>query len=505
MEYSLFLFVLVVVILLLRRCRRRTRRNNNHRPPRANLVAFLVNGHRFLDWSTTLLAAAPASTMEVYGPLGSGHRGVTTANPAVVEHIVRGNFHNYVKGDRIKTAFADLLGDDGIFLADGRRWILQRKLASYSFSPRVIRRFAARVVGDQLRRRLLPFFAAAADDGRVFDLQDLLRRFTFDNICSFAFGVDHDSSSAAMEGGGDRRDSAFFAAFDDAVDISFGRILHPTTVVWKVMKLLDVGSERRLRRAIAVVDEYVTTIMADSSEQRRRRCSDEEEEEPDDLLSRFTAAMEEDDGDGDGELGEMFSSPAAKQLFLRDTVKTFAVAAVEDTYYDELKKMHYLHASITETMRLYPPVPMASRVAAAGDVLPDGTAVEAGWFADYSSYAMGRMKSIWGEDCGEFRPERWLNGDAGGGEFVGVDAARYPVFHGGPRSCLGKEMAYVQMKAVADAVIRRFAVEVVAPPRHEMAVTLRMKGGLRVRVSRRRAVSSGMGRLGHVIDGPSAS
>jgi cytochrome P450 len=148
--------------------------------------------------------------------------------------------------------------------------------------------------------------------------------------------------------------------------------------------------------------------------------------------------------------------------------------------YDELRGMHYLHAALTEAMRLYPPVPINSRVAAAGDVLPDGTTVRAGWFADYCAYAMGRMPQLWGDDCREFRPERWLDG---GGEFVAVDTAKYPVFHAGPRACLGKEMAYVQMKAVVAAVVRRFAVETVreasmeAPPPYEMTMTLKILCG----------------------------
>ncbi|KAF0926756.1 hypothetical protein E2562_027372 [Oryza meyeriana var. granulata] len=175
------------------------------------------------------------------GQLGLGYCGVATANPDVVEYMLRANFHNYVKGDPIRTAFADLLGDD-LFLANGRPWRLQRKLASYSFAPRLLRHFAGRVLLDYLSRRLLPFMAAAADSGRVFDLQDVLRRFTFDNLCSVAFGVDSSSSLSQLEAGGDSRNDAFFAAFDDAVDISFGRILHPTTLVWKAMKLLDVGS-----------------------------------------------------------------------------------------------------------------------------------------------------------------------------------------------------------------------------------------------------------------------
>ncbi|XP_020180330.1 cytochrome P450 CYP94D108-like [Aegilops tauschii subsp. strangulata] len=542
-SYNLLLLLLVSVVLFLRHHRRRRSLQvaangatgpGNHRPQSnpvlGNLVAFLRNGHRFLDWTADLLAAAPASTMQVLGPLGGlGYCGVDTANPEVIDHIVRANFPSYVKGARIRAAFADLLGD-GLFLANGRLWTLQRKLASYSFSSRLLRRFSSRVLRDHIHRRLVPFLAAAADSGEAVDLQDVLRRFTFDNICSVAFGVDDDRSSALLD---DHRHGAFFAAFDDAVDISFGRILHPTTLGWRVMKLLDVGSERRLRLAIAVVDEYVTAIL----QSKQQRQSGNSEDEPD-LLSRFKAAMEEDEA---SELGRIFASPEAKRRFLRDTVVTFVLAGKDTTSsaltwffwflaanprcerrvyeevtslalapsreadadvgrladgdvesedgYDELKGMHYLHAAITETMRLYPPVPMVSRVAVHDDVLPDGTVVRAGWFADYSAYAMGRSARVWGDDCRVFRPERWLDGR---GRFVSAEAARYPVFNAGPRACLGKEMSYLQMKVVAAAVVRRFTVEVLVPagsmdmaPEHEMAVTLKMKGGLRVRFKNR--------------------
>ena len=42
------------------------------------------------------------------------------------------------------------------------------------------------------------------------------------------------------------------------------------------------------------------------------------------------------------------------------------------------------------------------------DVLPSGAALRAGWYANYSAYAMWRMEKLWGEDCLEFVPERWL-------------------------------------------------------------------------------------------------
>ncbi|CAO2196230.1 unnamed protein product [Urochloa humidicola] len=262
----LVLAAAVAVLFLLARLRRRARPRNHcpySNPVLGNMVPLIRNFHRFLDWATELLAASPTSTIEVRGPLGLGN-GVATADPRAVDHLLRGNFPNYTKGARFAVPFADLLGR-GLFLADGRLWSLQRKLASHSFTSRCLRRFSGRVLRDQLRRRLLPFLAAAADSGEPVDLQDVLRRFTFDNICSVAFGVESSTLlllDAAPSGDEDdrRRHEAFFGAFDDAAEISFARMFHPTTAVWKAMRLAGVGSERRLREAIGVIDEYVVDI-----------------------------------------------------------------------------------------------------------------------------------------------------------------------------------------------------------------------------------------------------
>jgi hypothetical protein len=40
--------------------------------------------------------------------------------------------------------------------------------------------------------------------------------------------------------------------------------------------------------------------------------------------------------------------------------------------------------------------------------MPDETFV-GGWFVTYSSYAMGRSEDIWGSDCMDFKPEKWLD------------------------------------------------------------------------------------------------
>jgi cytochrome P450 len=104
----------------------------------------------------------------------------------------------------------------------------------------------------------------------------------------------------------------------------------------------------------------------------------------------------------------------------------------------------------------------------------------------YSAYAVARVADVWGDDCEEFRPERWLDG---GGVFRPESPFKYPVFHAGPRTCLGKEMAYVQMKSIVACVFERFTLRFVGDedqrPGLALAITLRMKDGLPMQVYER--------------------
>lgn len=165
--------------------------------------------------------------------------------------------------------------------------------------------------------------------------------------------------------------------------------------------------------------------------------------------------------------------------------------------FDEVKReMAYTQAALCESMRLYPPVPSDTKEAIADDVLPTGTVVKKGTRVTYHPYAMGRSENLWGSDWPEFRPERWLERDlrrSNGGEeewkFVGRDPYEYPVFQAGPRICLGKEMAFLQMKSVVSGVMRRFRVVPAADegfePELVSYLTSKMKGGFPVRIQER--------------------
>jgi cytochrome P450 len=151
--------------------------------------------------------------------------------------------------------------------------------------------------------------------------------------------------------------------------------------------------------------------------------------------------------------------------------------------YDSLGKLVYLHACVTETLRLYPAVPQDPKGILEDDVLPDGTKVRAGGMVTYVPYSMGRMEYNWGADAARFRPERWINED---GAFRNASPFKFTAFQAGPRICLGKDSAYLQMKMALAILCRFYRFQLLDghPVEYRMMTILSMAHGLKLRVSR---------------------
>uniref|UniRef100_A0A0C9S1X3 TSA: Wollemia nobilis Ref_Wollemi_Transcript_22298_2134 transcribed RNA sequence n=1 Tax=Wollemia nobilis TaxID=56998 RepID=A0A0C9S1X3_9CONI len=84
--------------------------------------------------------------------------------------------------------------------------------------------------------------------------------------------------------------------------------------------------------------------------------------------------------------------------------------------------------------------------------------IEEGNVINYVPYAMGRMPRLWGEDALDFKPQRWLDKD---GIFQPQSPFKFTAFQAGPRICLGKDSAYLQMKMAAALLLRFFRFQLV--------------------------------------------
>ncbi|PWZ28266.1 Cytochrome P450 94B3 [Zea mays] len=459
------------------------------------LVSFYQNRWRLLDWYTEMLAASPTQTI-VVDRLGA-RRTVVTANPVNVEHILKGNFGNYPKGKPFTDILGDLLGT-GIFNVDGELWYAQRKLVSHEFSARALRDLEFAVLEDEARERLVPALGLAAARGDAVDMQDLLRRFSFDVICRVSLGVDPGCLDPALPA------PRLAAAFDAAAGIIARRGAAPVAAVWKAKRALGVGSERMLREEIRVIHEAVMDLIRIRKKERGLQVNDADGRRSD-LLSRMIECGYPDEMIRDMVIsfimaGRDTTSSALTWFFWlltrhrdveREVLREVTGGGGASHAAGGQGRMTVLHAALCETMRLYPPVAWDSKHAAAGDVLPDGTRVERGDRVTYFQYGMGRMESIWGADAADFSVQRWLSlgeDNAPPAAVAGVSPFKYPVFQAGPRTCLGKEMAFVQMKFVASTVLRRFEIVPVDEGRVPVflpLMTAHMAGGLNVTVRRR--------------------
>ena len=157
----------------------------------------------------------------------------------------------------------------------------------------------------------------------------------------------------------------------------------------------------------------------------------------------------------------------------------------------------YTMAVFNETLRLYPPVPVELKECTANTTFPDGTWLPKGSVVMWAPWSLGRSKLIWGDDADDFRPERWLVRDSREHtpSLLTRTAFEFPVFNGGPRSCLGKKMAELLAVYVIASLVWTYRFEEVyeqAPTANapkarlsQNSLTLPMAGGLPCRVARR--------------------
>nr|TKS07857.1 cytochrome P450 94A1-like [Populus alba] len=221
-----------------------------------NLPGLLRNRHRFHDWVADMLSKTPSSTLQVNNCLNLSHI-ICTANPVNVEHLLVTNFSNYIKGYRYLDYLQELLGH-GIFNVDGHLWTVQRKIASHEFNTKSLKHFVSDIVKSELSKRLMPDLFKACDHNLIIDMQEVLQKFTFTNICKVALGIDPESMS----------NLTFVEAFDDAVEIGFSRFRAPRLpALWKLQRSLNIGSEKRLKEAVKVINEFALAVIKSRQEQ----------------------------------------------------------------------------------------------------------------------------------------------------------------------------------------------------------------------------------------------
>ncbi|KAL0679063.1 hypothetical protein Bca4012_007044 [Brassica carinata] len=445
------------------------------------------------------------------GPWFARMDALITVDPANIHHILSSNFSNYIKGPEFKE-IVDVFGDP-LFTADGDLWKNIRMSSQVILSRQGFQNLSMSVTTSKIKDVLLPIFSRFSEEGTVVDLQDVFRRFMFDISLLLVSGSDPQSLSIEMP------EVELAEAFEDAGEAIVSRLIIPR-FLWKLQNRLGLGKEKKLIQAGATFDRVCAKYIAAKREEIRSQGihHHDHDGESEDFLTYYIKL--------DTSKYELLDPSDDK--FLRDTILAI-IMAIRDTSSSALtwffwllsknphveakirqeiitnlpktatsqerpwsaidrreflNKLVYLHGALYETMRLYPPLPFQRKTSIKSDVLPSGHIVDANSNVIFLVYALGRMRSVWGEDALEFKPERWVSET---GELRHEPSSKFLVFNTGPRTCSGKHLAMTSMKTIVVEILQHYDIKLVQghkikPKAH---LNLLMKHGLRVTLTKR--------------------
>lgn len=134
-----------------------------------------------------------------------------------------------------------------------------------------------------------------------------------------------------------------------------------------------------------------------------------------------------------------------------------AFSSSDDMTMTKLSQLEYLNACLEEGLRMYPPLPVGlARSAPAGGAKVCNRWVAGGTVVQAPIYSMNYSPLNWTEPD-LFAPERWL--PEGRGRFPGDKKEALNPFSFGPRNCLGKNLAYHEMRLILASILLHFDLE----------------------------------------------
>lgn len=443
------------------------------KPIIGDTLELLKNNDNFHDWLLELALQFDGRPFSFQAP---GRPPVLViTSPEQLEDVAKTQYDNFGKGPYLYEIMNDLVGES-LAVLDGEEWRFQRKIFASLFSARTLRESMTQVV-QKHAQSLNKTFERAAATGESLDLFKLMNRFTMVTFAEIGCGIEMDSLVTGEE-------HPFEMAFEEAEHIIGSRMSLPVTV-WKLMRALNIGSEKRLKQCVSVIDKIVYGFIADSMAARARYAAgDKTGTKPGgrDIISLVLDNSEVREGVTPSLLRDIVVSAlvagrdtTAETLSwffhmlalhpdierqVREEVRAVIPALFEDPNYvpsmEDVQELTFMEACFRETLRLYPPAAFNFKHSYNDTFLSDGTFVPGGTDIGIPYYAMARLPQIWGEDCNDFKPERFL--DPATGKIAQLSPFKFNTFHAGPRMCIGRNLAMLEMKIVVSRLLSRFHV-----------------------------------------------
>eukprot|EP00644_Phytophthora_capsici_P011894 jgi/Phyca11/543455/estExt2_Genewise1Plus.C_PHYCAscaffold_120175 len=469
-------------------------------PLLGNTLEVAANGSRMLDWELERIKERDGKPFAV-SIVGKNDL-IFTANPQHFEQVLKVQSSNFNRGASSHDMYADFMGES-ILIVNGDRWKYHRKVIVNLFSARALRDVMTPIIQKNIGV-LVGILTKASENGEALDFHKLMNKFTLETFAEIGFGRKLGNLASPD-------DHPFEKAFDEAHHISAMRLMSPTWL-WRLKRWLNVGTERRLRESMVVINKFLMETITSMME---NRASNDQSNK--DILSIIFDTMEssgqtitptdirdivftgmiagrDTTADALAWLMHMLHLNPRVVKKLREEVLTMLPKFKESETYvpsmEDVQGLVYLEATIRELLRLFPTAPHVGYYCLRDTVFPDGTFIPADTTVMISLYVSARLESIWGADAASFVPERFIDKDTGG--VLQISSLKFASFSAGPRVCVGRNLAMLELKLVTACLVSRFKLEEVSGQHviYTRGVTIGMKNPLMMKAEKVPAAES---------------
>jgi cytochrome P450 len=394
-------------------------------------------------------------------------------HPRDVKHVLQDNNQNYCKGwvfDRIKPYWGESL-----LTAEGERWRAQRRRIQPSFKREHTTGFAPIIT--KRTHEMLERWEKASEAGTELVLYNEMTQLALVIIADVLFGVELWGDAAGMT-----------TSVQTALRVLKTRV----SAIAPLPLWIPTPQNRRFNRAMHTLNSRVAEIVQRSRSASERRtfvkmlmeAQDSETGAPmtDEHLHEEIIGMLQQGHDTIGETlaWTWYLLSLHPEVERKLSIEIARVVGSRTPTVADLERLTYAHLIIQESLRLFPPVWMIPRQAIADDVVA-GYRIPARSTVLVSPYLTHRHAEFW-DNPEAFDPERF-------DPVASRDRPRYAFFPfgGGPRRCMGTDMAMMETLLILTMVVQRYRLHLVSGHREEPECIIDMvpRHGVRASLHRR--------------------
>lgn len=399
-----------------------------------------------------------------------GEPTVLLNNPEDIKHVLVMNPDNYVKSPRMTSARGKQLSGAGLLTSVGAAHLKQRRMMQPVFYRKTVESFS-KTITEGVGQMLAQWTGGIELDlGR--EMMGLVQR----NIVKTVLGSDADHEMPELLHAITIRrlymEHVFFSPFPKWM---------PSRIGWRyrtAMQRIDAIVYRAIqaRRTRPTDAEDLLSLLLRAKYDDRTGMTDQQVR--DEAVTLFITGYET--------MGEALTwtsyllsqHPAIEAKFLSEVDD---VLGGRPPCAEDLPKLAYAGMVLAESMRLYPPTWIFIRMTLQEDKLPSGAMIPAGSKLYLCPYVMQRNPRYFPVPE-RFDPERFSES----AKKTRPQFSYFP-FGGGARVCIGEHFAKMEGILVLASIAQKFRLSLVPDQTivPEPKMTLRPRGGIRMRVFRR--------------------